>query len=273
MRSISLVASWPVLAVLALAGCGGEPSERADAPNAAAANLTQPLPPAKPANDVVVSDKAGEITFIYSWPQAAAGIAELDAWLRGNGEQLRKRTMDGGHADEAEAKKAGYPFRGHSYEEHWGVVADIPTLLVMQSEGYIYTGGAHGMPIVTTLIWDKAAKKRLATDTVLDKSVLDRGLKDRFCAALDAERAKRRGEPVKAGAPDQLDEFTRCVDLTKQTILPVSLKGQALDTIRVVIMPYEAGPYAEGIYQLDLPVDAAVLQAVKPAYKGAFVQS
>lgn len=272
MRSISLFASWPVLAVFALAGCGGEPSSQADAPNAGATNLAPSPAAAKPANDVAISEKAGEIAFEYSWPQAAAGIAELDGWLRGNGERFRKETMDGGRRDQAEAEKAGYPFRGHTYEEHWGVVADLPALLVLQSEGYVYTGGAHGMPIVTTLIWDKDAKKRLATDALLDPALLDRGLKDRFCAALDAERAKRRGEPVKAGAPDQLDEFTRCVDLAKQTILPVSLKGTALDTIRVVILPYEAGPYSEGIYQLDLPVDAAVLQAVKPAYKGAFVQ-
>lgn len=272
MQFRSSFAAWPALAVLALAGCGGDPTNQADAPNEAVANLAQPPAAPKVTNDVGISEKVGEIEFKYSWPRAAAEIADLDGWLRGNGERLRKETMDGGRRDQAEADKAGYPFHGHSYEEHWGVVADVPALLVMQSEGYVYTGGAHGMPIVTTLIWDKTAKKRLATEAVLDRAVLDRGLKERFCAALDAERAKRRGEPVKPGAPDQLDEFTRCVDLAKQTILPISRKGQALDTIRVVIMPYEAGPYAEGIYQLDLPVDAAVLQAVKPAYKGAFVQ-
>jgi len=281
MRSLSSLAPWPLLAALMIAGCGAQPAGQADAPNMtgndagndAAANLARPPAQAAPANAVAIKEKVGEIEFDYSWPQAAAEIAGLDSWLRSNGEHLRKQTLDGGRADEAEAKKAGYPFRGHTYEEHWSVVADVPALLVMQSEGYVYTGGAHGMPIVTTLLWDKASSKRLPADALMDMTVLDRGLNDRFCAALDAERAKRRGAPVKTGDPNELREFVQCVDLGKQTILPVSRNGQALDTIRVVIMPYEAGPYAEGIYQLDLPVDAAVMQAVKPAYKDAFVQS
>jgi hypothetical protein len=260
-----------------VAGCGAQPSAGPDARNTAgndaAANLAQPPASAASTNVVAINEKVGEIQFDYSWPQAAADIPALDSWLRGNGEHLRKETMDGGRVDEAAAKKAGFPFRGHSYEEHWSVVADVPALLVMQSLGYVFTGGAHGMPIVTTLLWDKAGGKRVPTDALVDMTVLDKGLNSRFCTALDAERAKRRGEPVKSGDPDQLPEFVRCVDLSKQTILPVSLKGQGLDTIRVVIMPYEAGPYSEGIYQLDLPVDAAVLQAVKPAYKDAFVAS
>ena len=277
MRPMSLLTPWPLLAALMVAGCGGQPATEADARNTAgndaAANLARPPAPAASTNAVAINEKVGEIQFDYSWPQAAADIPALDSWLRGNGEHLRRQTMVGGRADEAEAKKAGYPFRGHSYEEHWNVVADVPTLLVMQSEGYVFTGGAHGMPIVTTLLWDKADGKRLPASALMDMAVLDRGLSDRFCTALDAERAKRRGEPVKSGDPNQLAEFVQCVDLGKQTILPVSLRGRALDTIRVVIMPYEAGPYSEGIYQLDLPVDAAVMQAVKPAYKDAFVES
>lgn len=279
MRPAFLFAAGPLAAALVLAGCGSKSVSPPASDNAAAGNSAQvaeeaaPIAQARARNDVAISEKAGAIEFDYSWPQAAADIAALDGWLRGNGEDLRKRTMSAGRSEEAEAQKAGYPFRGHTYEEHWGVVADVPALLIMQSLGYVFTGGAHGMPIVTTLIWDKASGKRLPADAVLDMAVLNKGLNDRFCAALDTERAKRRGEPVKTGDPNQLDEFVRCVDLSKQTILPVSLKGGALDAIRVVIMPYEAGPYSEGIYQLDLPVDAAVLQAVRPTYKGAFVQS
>ena len=140
----------------------------------------------------------------------------------------------------------------------------------MQSDGYAYSGGAHGMPIVTALFWDKAKKQRLATGAIFEMPALIAGIKDRFCKALDDERGKRRGAPVKAEDPDELPDFVQCVDIAKQTILPVSLNGKALDTLRIVIMPYEAGPYAEGIYEIDLPVDAAIRKAVKPAYVAAF---
>ncbi|MBN8829177.1 MAG: DUF4163 domain-containing protein, partial [Sphingomonadales bacterium] len=208
--------------------------------------------------------------FRYAWPGAAAAIPALDASLRANGAALQAKMKAGAREEEASAKQNGYDMPGYSYAEEWGVVADLPALLVMQSEGYSYTGGAHGMPIVTTLFWDKAANKRLPTGALIDIGALNAAAKDRFCKALDAEREKRRGAPVNREDKGTIVDFVSCVDLTRQTILPVSKGGKALDTVRVVIMPYEAGPYAEGIYEIDLPVDAAMLAAVKPAYRSSF---
>ena len=34
--------------------------------------------------------------------------------------------------------------------------------------------------------------------------------------------------------------------------------------------PYVAGPYVEGAYEVDLNIDSAVLEAVKPEYRTAF---
>lgn len=273
MRPMPLLPAWPLLVALMVAGCTAGPANEhaGDARNEAAGNASQPAAPPMPAKPASIHEKTGKIQFDYSWPQAAAAIPALDTWLRNNAKRLLAETLDNGRADEAAAKKAGYPFRGHTYKEDWGVVADLPALLVMQSEGYVFTGGAHGMPIVTTLIWDKARGQRLPLDALVDVAALAKQLNDPFCAALDTERAKRRGEPINAGDSNELSDFVRCVDPAKQTILPISRKGQALDTIRFVIMPYEAGPYAEGIYQLDLPVDGSVMQVVKPAYRNAFV--
>ena len=260
--------------LLLAAGCGTRESETAA--NAAPANEAgnvvnvtdgEPEEEGAPAGNTEVSAGSGDISFRYSWPKEATAIAELDGWLRGNAERLKTETLNKGAANEKDAKANDYPFVGYSYSEDWTTVANVPALLILQSDGYSFTGGAHGMPVVTALFWDKAAKKRLATGAIFDMPKLAAAMKDRFCKALDAERAKKRGGPAN---PDQLSQFDECVDVTKQTILPVSLKGGALDAVRVVIMPYEAGPYAEGIYELDFPIDAALRGAVKPAYQGAF---
>jgi len=50
----------------------------------------------------------------------------------------------------------------------------------MQSEGYVFTGGTHGMPVVTTLIWDKAREQRLSTDALMDAALLKDGLCQMF---------------------------------------------------------------------------------------------
>ncbi len=255
---------------LLLMACGGKAEEKKPVlPKPIVSNRPTPAPP-RPGANATVSFKEKQIEFDYSWPQEAVNIPKLDAWLRSNAERLRKETVDSGRAEIKSAKEGGYMMNGYSYEEHWRTVANVPALLVMQSEGYAYSNGAHGMPVVTALFWDKAAQKRLATGAIFDLATLKQGINQRFCKALDAERAKRRGAPVDPNDPNELDDFVKCVDLVKQTILPVSRRGKALDTLRVVIMPYEAGPYAEGIYELDLPVDAVVMRAVKPAYKAAF---
>lgn len=272
MKTASPAARLALLTTMLAMACGGQ-SKAPPAPpapgKARASNMPTPAPP-MPGKGATVSAKADMAEFDYSWPQEAADIPALDGWLRGNAEGLRKRTFEGARREAAAAKRNGYMLNGWSYEEHWRTVANLPALLVLQSEGYVYTNGAHGMPIVTTLFWDRARRTRLATNALFDLPALKRAINARFCKALDAQRESKRGEPVNPRDADQIPEFVQCIDPMLQTVLPVSKQGKALDTVRVVVMPYEAGPYSEGIYQIDLPVDAAVLGAVKPAYRGAF---
>jgi hypothetical protein len=45
---------------------------------------------------------------------------------------------------------------------------------------------------------------------------------------------------------------------------------QHFTRIGILIGPYEAGPYAEGDYEITLPVTPEVLAAVKPEYRADF---
>jgi hypothetical protein len=257
---------------VALAACGADPvADNASAPvnetagteaaNAAQANLS---------GGETISSGEGDTEFRVSWPAAAAAIPQLSAKLRTEAEQLRKENEAGLRAEQASAKENGYPFRGYMLTKDWAVAADVPALLILSSDGYTYTGGAHGMPLVDVLFWDKAGNKALETKDLFDEAALGRAVKDRFCKALDEQRAEKRGAPVGSAEPSPISEFDSCVDPLKQNIIPVAARSGALDTIHFVIMPYEAGPYAEGIYEVAVPVDAAVLGAVKPAWKSAF---
>lgn len=270
LKSLTGVALSGVLMAL-LAGCGGGAQQGAN--NAAAPVVNDIAPAAKPApppKDQTIAIKSDALDFSYAWPGVASAFRPLDEWLRGNAEKLRADAERDAKADQVEAAKSDYPFRQHSYEEKFAVVADTARVLILLSDGYFYTGGAHGMPINTAIIWDKQAGRRIATADMIDVARLANVGKQRFCDALDKERAERRGEPVKHDDPNELDDFVRCVDLTKQLVLPVSLGGKLLDTVRVVIGPYEAGPYAEGSYVIDLPMDDVLLTTVKDRYREAF---
>lgn len=263
--------------MLVLAGCSESAPDRPPANGAAPQNLLSATPVAAPpkaalreAKPQALSIRTDAFSFSYKWPGAAAAIPELDTWLRANGETLRDHAQEQAATDKIDAKKNGYPFTGHSYDEEYAVAADTPAMLVLLSDGYVFTGGAHGMPINTAIIWDKATKKRLSINELVDVPRLTTLAKARFCRELDRQRAEKRGAPVNRNDPDELPDFVQCVDMAKQLILPVSMDGRELDTMRVVIGPYEAGPYVEGSYVIDLSMDKGLLAAVKPEYRGVF---
>ena len=103
---------------------------------------------------------------------------------------------------------------------------------------------------------------------MLDTAALEGLVGDAFCKELDVQRAEKRGGNAKLNGT--ISEFDQCIAITDGEIIPVSKGGKALDALRVVIGPYNAGPYSEGSYEIELPVDTGLMAAIKPAYKGWF---
>ncbi|MGD9812225.1 MAG: DUF4163 domain-containing protein, partial [Sphingobium sp.] len=228
---------------IGLSSCSG--SEDGGTGNMVAphANAIAPEPPAPaaPASGTTIKRTDDALEFEYAWPASAVAIAPLNDWLKSHADSRYAEAHEQAERDRKSMEKDGFAFRAYGYQQKWSVVADTPEVLVMQSEGYSYTGGAHGMPFTTTLIWDREAGKRRATDDLIDVSKLASVKRDAFCKELDRQRAEKRGEPVKSAAEDSFASFNSCVDMKTQEIIPISNGGKALDAVRVVIGPYEAG--------------------------------
>lgn len=204
--------------------------------------------------------------FAFSYPDAAGGIAPLKAHLDDRLDRARAELVSSAEEDRASAKKEGFPYHAHSYSAAWKVVTDLPGWLSLSAELYGYTGGAHGMSNFDSLLWDRSTEStRQPLDLFTSPAALSSALRQRFCNALDAERVKRRGAPTK---PD--DIFGECIDPVEQTVLLGSSNGKTFDRIGFEIAPYSAGPYAEGSYEVTLPVDGAVMRALKPQYRTSF---
>lgn len=266
-----------LLVVLAACGSQDEKTTRGNGANAVinaapgnapSANATKPVP--APTEDVEIEMDDPALDFAYSWPARAAAIPRLEAWLRSNAKSLREQALSVGREDAKSAKEGGFPFHQHSYEESWAVVADVPRILVLQSEGYVFTGGAHGMPVSTVILWDKVAEGRRAIADIIDVKAMAAAATPAYCKALAVERTKKRGGDP-APIVDKDDPFNGCPALERQMLLPVSsVPGSPLDRLRVYIGPYEAGPYAEGVYEMDLPLNGAMLRAVNAEWRDAF---
>lgn len=117
-------------------------------------------------------------------------------------------------------------------------------------------------------MWHKPAGKRMkAADLFTSPAALSAAIRTPFCAALNQQRAAKRSEPVnpKSGNP-----FDMCIDPAAQTVILGSTDTAHFTRIGVLVDPYAAGPYAEGNYDVTVPVTAAVLRAVRPQYRSAF---
>ncbi len=259
---------------MAIAACGS--GDREAAPGAStAATAVAAAPSATPVATVPPVASAREVkvendlySFTYAWPAAASAIpalaAVLEADLKAQQGELAREAAEDRKAREGQ----DFPYHQHMRSISWQVVTQIPGWLSLSSHGAGYSGGAHGITWFESLLWDTAANhEREVTDLFTSSRSLSAAIRTPFCAALDRERAKRRGAPVNRASGDTFDE---CIDPVKSTVILGSSDRRQFDRIGVLVGPYEAGPYAEGEYEVTVPVTAAVIAAVRPEYRAAF---
>ena len=116
------------------------------------------------------------------------------------------------------------------------------------------------------MLWDRALGREAKLDSLFTRpGGLAAVTRPAYCKALDAERLKRReGEKLDG-------EFAACPKYADLAIAPVdSDQNGRFDTVDFVASPYIAGPYAEGKYEISLPVTAALTAALKPQYRASF---
>jgi hypothetical protein len=268
MRSIMALALAGSLAACDIGG--GSASDPAPTATPKPTDTATPTATATAASNGAraVSEETDDFLFEYSYPSEVGKIPELAALL--DARLARQRADLAREAEEArrEARDNGFPYNKHSFSSEWQVVASLPGWLSLSESVATYTGGAHGNTNMRSLVWDKQAGKAMeAIALFTSPAALEKALGDRFCAGLDRERAKRRGAPV---ASDSQDEFDKCPGIDELEILVGSSNGRTFNRLTLYASPYVAGPYAEGEYQVNINVDRAILEAVRPEFREAF---
>lgn len=234
---------------------------------AAACNRPEPAPPAAMAKPVSLAEKSDLLNFAYAWPGEAATIPALDSRLRAEAEARRAEAIAMAQEDR-KARPADAPFFAHEFRKTWTVEGEAAGLLALRGEFSTYTGGAHGMSGFDAILWGRAAGRDMPVwDLFADPAGARTALKAAFCPALDKAREAKRGAPVK---PDGDSWDTGCPDIEKQVVIPSDPRDGRFTAFRVLIAPYEAGPYAEGSYDVPLPLDPALAALVKPEWQAAF---
>lgn len=232
-------------------------------PGGARAGQPPAAEPELPASDLLVRYEAPDLSFRWSLAPEAALEPALVRDMRGEALAERAKAIREAQANNGESQPGGR--RGpYQWIERWKPEAETDLLLALSAQQYSFTGGAHGNVLLRAVIWDRGAGRRLNFAELFDNpKAAMAALKPEFCKALDAERAQRRGGQVGTS-------FADCPDFTAYAIVPMG-DGE-IGALRVLVPPYEAGPWAEGVYEITL--DSSLVRPFLSArYAPAFTKS
>lgn len=140
---------------------------------------------------------------------------------------------------EAEGLRSAAPLSVDlGYKVEW----DKDNLRVVFFQGYLYLGGAHGMPLLETLAYDLEADKRLSLGDLFREG------SDYLKVLSDYSRRSLAGREL----TDE-DWIARGTEPTPENF---SLFYPTSEGLKLLFAPYQVAPYAAGIPEVVVPYSA-----------------
>ncbi len=219
--------------------------------------------------DKAFETKGEGYSFSYSYPNIVQKFPALFAEIEKNRNETLAETQEEGSAW---IKDRPNDYGGMTIDRNitWQQVTNLPGYLSLTVDEYRFDGGAHGNFWRSSVIWNKAAAKKMTpADMFNNQAAFDKIVQTPFCDRLDIERSsKRDGEKVDRTQTE--DWRQACPKPSELIVILGSSDGKAFNRMAIYAAPYAVGPYVEGAYEIDLPITSALLAAVKPAYRSAF---
>lgn len=268
MTMKSLWAASAASILLLSTACSAPNEQKADAGSVAdnpANSGAAPAPVAAKASNF--EEKTDVLEFSYSYPAEVVAIPALASIFEKKQDGSYSEALKAAKDDAAEARANDFPVRAHSFQQKWQKVTQTPRFLSLSSSNDVYTGGAHGMLVYDSLIWDRQANQSLKPLDLFTSTVaFDAAIRKPLCDGIVAAKKNKGIEPELQ--PDSV--FESCPKASEQTIWLGSTDGQLLDRLTIAIGPYILGPYAEGDYHINLKMTPELLRAVKRDYADQF---
>jgi hypothetical protein len=263
-------------ALLATAACQRQAPSPGGAPSATtapgAASTTMPAPATTAALRDVVETTPRYIVGI-SYPPEAAKYPGLSAALARYAQAARSDLMEAVDGLGNDTPTAPYDL-SLSYTR----LIESPTLVAIAADGSLYTGGAHGSPLIARFVWLPQRNAMLTADALVPDAkgweAISDFVREQLHTALsqridadDVPAAERAGMLKDAGR--MIDDGTApSAESFSQFEPRVDREGRIV-ALRFVFPPYQVGPYADGTQTVDVPADV-LLPHVAPAYRSLF---
>lgn len=214
------------------------------------------------ATDLFIRESSPTLDFVWHAPPEISAAPDALSAIRAEANEALAEMREGAREFAQTLAEEGQDPRQLSYREDWTLSYETPGLMNFTSETYRYDGGAHGMTTFDSLFWDKEAGAAVDRSALFVNWPQARERIGRlFCENLDLMRADRRGGEVGDGGLG----FSDCPDVTD---FPWALSNGGIGepALKVLVEPYAAGPYAEGSYEVTIPLSDDLRGAMKTAY-------
>lgn len=207
----------------------------------------------------------------YSWSAEAAAVPALVKSFRADMAKARANSIECGKLETEARRRIGSPLPAVICSSSTKVTTSGQSarLLSLARQHWAFTGGAHGNGATTALLWDRKLRREISFGSLFAKvNGFSSALRDPYCRALDKERKKRRWSGYQPGV---VPEFDACPKFSDLALIPAdSNRNGQFDRIHLIAAPYTAGSFAEGEYDIALPVTIPLIAALKREYLSSF---
>lgn len=287
MTHVGLKGAGIALVLFGLVACdrgGGvtapdESSAAAPTPAAVAQPGVEAAPP-EPVELEDLSIATADYIIGITYPQSADKYPALAAQLKAYADAARAELMQAVEARN-QREPAGEGSEGSTLYDlslSFTELADSPSVVAYAADGSMYTGGAHGMPLMERFVWLPKAQERLTAATLVASGTgwddiaayareqLHTELSQRADAgALEpterSELVRTTGRMIDAGTEPKVDNFS--------AFEPVLDDSGRIEALRFVFAPYQVGPYSDGMHSVEVPA-AVLLPHVAPEHRDLF---
>ncbi len=168
--------------------------------------------------------------------------------------------------DHARLLKAGGKPQTYEHTISWTITAATPRLLSAWETWYDYAGGAHPNSGSEGLLWDAADDREIARGDLFRPGADQARLDAALCEAVRRAKAERQGS-VGDSRTWPCPKWSE----SNYVFAPSVIEGK-LGGLIFLFDPYAIGPYAEGTYEVTVPL-SAFKDALAPPYAVEFAGS
>lgn len=163
-------------------------------------------------------------------------------------------------------------FRPYSMEIRFTQSAQAGDVIGIERFTMVDTAGAHPNYILTGLVYERASDAPVALEAVVtDMAGYGASLKKHL---IEAKSERAYDDASRANVPAEVEEILgsdaeAASKFGKNFTLAPSTEAGKFGGITVLFSPYDAGPYAEGSYEVTLPA-SELSGMLTPAWAGRF---